>query len=131
MEELVIDVVEEQQANVFNIRHRCFYFSKSVIGFIRIQKYDKLFHSMFDQLLRSATSIGANVVEGSAGSTNKDFVNFHAIALKSANETKYWLCLIRDSLEVKSVTELEKLIQEADQLSKIIATIILNVKARK
>lgn len=96
MEELVVDIVEEQQAKVYNIRHRCFYFSKSVIGFIRTQKYDKLYYSMFDQLLRSATSIGANVVEGSAGSTNKDFVNFHAIALKSANETKYWLCLIRD-----------------------------------
>ncbi|MES2417364.1 MAG: four helix bundle protein [Bacteroidota bacterium] len=40
-------------------------------------------------LLRSATSIGANVVEGKAGSSRKDFKNVYNIALKSANETKY------------------------------------------
>jgi four helix bundle protein len=131
MEEGVIDLVEEEQARVYNIRHRCFYFSKSIIAFVRKQKIEKIYYSLFDQLLRSATSIGANVVEGSAGSTNKDFINYHAIALKSANETKYWLCLIRDSLEIQSLEEVEKLVHKANELSRIIATIILNVKARK
>ncbi|MGV3510007.1 MAG: four helix bundle protein [Sphingobacteriaceae bacterium] len=41
---------------------------------------------------KSATSIGANVVEGKSGSSRKDFRNFYTIALKSANETKYWIC---------------------------------------
>ena len=127
----MVGLVEEQE-KVYNIRHLCFYFSKSIIAFIRNQKIEKLFYSIFDQLLRSATSIGANVVEGSAGSTDKDFINYHSIALKSANETKYWLCLIRDSVEIAGKQEdLDKFIQEADELSKIIATIILNVKARK
>ncbi len=82
---------------------------------------------MFDQLLRCGTSVGANVVEGGGGSSVKDVINFYHIALKSANETKYWLCLIRDSLE----TELEitnKLIQEADELSKIIASSLIKMK---
>ncbi len=129
MEEVDFDIVQEGE-KVYNIRHRCF-FSKSIIAFIRNQKIERLFYSLFDQLLRSATSIGANVVEGSAGSTDKDFINYHAIALKSANETKYWLCLIRDSIEVSDREDLDKFIHEADELSKIIAAIILNVKARK
>lgn len=69
-------------------------------------------------------------MEGSAGSSDRDFINFYAIALKSANETKYWLCLIRDTMEVPKES-LDKMIREADEISKIIATIIVNVKARK
>jgi len=79
---------------------------------------------MFDQLIRSATSIGANVIEGKAGSSRKDWKNFLVIALKSANETKYWLCLIRETIEVDN-NKVNELIKEADELSKIIAAIIV------
>jgi four helix bundle protein len=82
---------------------------------------------MFDQLLRSAASIGANMVEGGAGSTNRDFVNFMHISLKSAVETKYWLCLIKETIELKD-KKVYELIIEANELSKIIATIIINGK---
>lgn len=111
----------------YKISHRCFYFSKEVIGFIKECKYDRIYHSMFDQLLRSATSIGANVVEGKSGSSKKDWKNFYVIALKSANETKYWLCLISETMEV-SKPKINELIKEANEISKIIASIILNAK---
>ena len=84
----------------YNIRHRCFYFSREVILFVKNCSYGKVFGSLFDQLIRCATSIGANVVESKAGISVKDWKNYMAIALKSANETKYWLCLIRDSMNV-------------------------------
>jgi four helix bundle protein len=84
-----------------------------------------VFNSLFEQLVRSATSIGANVVEGRSGSTKKDWRNFMSIALKSANETKYWLCLIRDSQEVDNV-KMSELLKEADEISKIIARILIN-----
>ncbi|MFL5786857.1 MAG: four helix bundle protein [Flavisolibacter sp.] len=77
--------------------------------------------------MRSATSIGANVVEGSSGSSKRDFINFFYIALKSANETKYWLCLIRDIIEINQ-NKLNELLKEADEISKIIAAIILSAK---
>lgn len=77
--------------------------------------------------MRSATSIGANMVEGGAGSTNKDFINFMHISLKSSNETKYWLCLIKETLEV-NIDKANELIVEANELSKIIASIIINTK---
>lgn len=73
----------------YNIGHRAYYFSKEIIFFVRNIKYEKIESSLFDQLIRSATSIGANVIEGRAGSSKKDWIKFFTIALKSANETKY------------------------------------------
>ncbi|MBA2500462.1 MAG: four helix bundle protein [Chitinophagaceae bacterium] len=93
------DLLEEAEKS-YSIRHRCFHFAKDVVKFINECKYERIHFSLFDQLLRSATSIGANIVEGSSGSTKKDFINFLHISLKSANESKYWMCLIRDVLEV-------------------------------
>jgi four helix bundle protein len=120
-------LVLEEAEKAYNIRHRCFHFAKAMIKFISETKYDRIYFSLFDQLLRSAASVGANVVEGGSGSTKKDFINFFYIALKSANETKYWLCLIRDTMEINREA-LEELLKEAEELSKIIATIILKAK---
>ena len=62
--------------------------------------------------------------------SKNDFIKFNVIALKSANETKYWLCLIRDTLETDKV-QLEKFINEANEISKIIAAIVINTKKVK
>jgi four helix bundle protein len=117
----------KEQEKPYNIRYRCFFFAKDIILFAGNCKYDKIYTSLFDQLVRSATSIGANVVEGKAGSSKKDWKNYFSIALKSANETKYWLCLIRDTIDVSKV-KITELINEANEISKIIATIIVNSK---
>ncbi len=121
------DNLVEESNKPYNIRHRSFFFSKEVIMFVKGCKYDKVFHSLFDQLLRSATSIGANLVEGKAGSTRKDWINYYVIGLKSANETKYWLCLIRDTLKV-DIAKVEALLKEADEISKIIGSVIVSAK---
>ena len=128
IDEESMSMVEEGQP-IYNIRHRAFYFSKDIIEFIRIVKYERIYYSLFDQLLRAATSVGANLVEGSAGVSGRDFINYNAIALKSANETKYWLCLIKEANFLEKST-LDELIKEADEISKIIATIIINLKKR-
>ncbi|MGI8583471.1 MAG: four helix bundle protein [Chitinophagaceae bacterium] len=124
MQNAKLDIFQEAE-KPYNIRHRCFHFSKDVILFIQQTKYERIYNSLFNQLIRSATSIGANMVEGGAGSTNKDFINFMHISLKSANETKYWLCLIKETLEV-NIEKANELIVEVNELSKIIASIILN-----
>jgi four helix bundle protein len=115
----------EEGEKPYNIRHRCYYFSKEVVLFVKECKYEKVYSSLFDQLIRSATSIGANIVEGKAGSTKKDWKKFLIIALKSANEAKYWLCLIRDTIEVDK-NKIADLLKEADAISNIIAKIIIN-----
>ena len=51
-------------------------------------------YELGSQLLRSGTSIGANVSEGQQGQSRKDFISKMSIALKEAHETKYWLRLL-------------------------------------
>ena len=111
----------------YNIKHRCYQFSKGIVLFISTAKYDRIYFSIFDQLIRSGTSIGANVIEAKSGSSTKDFKNFYVIALKSANETKYWICLIRDTILLNEKEKLNELLTEVDEISKIIASIIINL----
>ena len=112
----------------FDIKERSYNFSKDIISFVAQSGFDKIYFSLFDQVLRSGTSIGANVEEGKAGSSRRDFKKFYIIALKSANETKYWLSLIRETnLSKVSISKQEELLSEVDQLSKIIASIIINL----
>jgi four helix bundle protein len=111
----------------FDIKKRCYRFSGEIIGFSSATSYERIHFSIFDQLIRCSTSIGANLVEGSGGSSKKDFVNFYHIALKSANETKYWLCLIRDNIGCEK-ERVNLLITEADEISKIIASSLLTLK---
>jgi len=115
----------------YNIRHRAFYLAKKVISFIASTKYERIYFSMFEQVLRCSTSIGANLTEGVAGSSKKDFINYNIIALKSANETKYWLCLIKETIAHINKEEIEQILKETDEISKIIATIIINSKKVK
>lgn len=115
----------EEAEKPYGIRHRAFHFAKELVKWIGLQQYDRIHVSMFDQLLRAGTSIGANLVEGRAGVSQKDWRNFYAIALKSANETKYWLCLIRDAIAIDK-QKINELIKEADELSKIIASILIS-----
>jgi four helix bundle protein len=111
----------------YDIKKRCYQFSGDLIEFIKITSYERIHFSIFDQLLRCGTSIGANLVEGSGGSSKKDVINFYHIALKSSNETKYWLCLIRDNLN-SDKEKTNKLINEANEISKIIAASLIKMK---
>lgn len=85
---------------------------------------------MGKQLLRSGTSIIANFVEAQAGSSRKDFGNFITHALKSANESKVWLALLRDTGN-GSKTEIEWLLKELSEIANILARIILSTKGKK
>ncbi|MEW6079165.1 MAG: four helix bundle protein [Thermodesulfobacteriota bacterium] len=80
------------------------------------------------QLLRSGTSIGANVEEGQGGQSRADFVSKISIACKEARETHYWLRLLAES-ETISRERLVDLIRESDELIAILTSIIKNTKA--
>lgn len=109
-----------------NIRERCYHFSVAIVRFVR-ENRSSVHSALLDQLIRSATSIGANIVEGAAASSRKEFVRFYEYALRSANETKYWLSLIRDSYEVDPA-KVNPLLDEGNQISKIIASSIIRLK---
>lgn len=82
------------------------------------------------QLLRAATSIGANIVEAKASASRKDFTNFFNHSLKSANETKYWLGLLKDANKIDKGL-INNLLKEADELSNILGSSILTLKGKK
>lgn len=75
------------------------------------------------QLLRSGTSIGANVEEAVAAQSKPDFISKQNIALKEARETHYWLRLLVAS-EIVSQEQAADLIQEANELVAILTTIV-------
>ena len=82
------------------------------------------------QILRSGTSIGANYIEAQAASSRKDFGNFLHHALKSANESKFWLCLLRDSSKMNRQSA-EELLNELTEIANILGASLLTVKSRK
>ncbi|OHA08578.1 MAG: hypothetical protein A3B37_01775 [Candidatus Sungbacteria bacterium RIFCSPLOWO2_01_FULL_59_16] len=85
---------------------------------------------VLSQLIRSATSIGANIIEAQAASSRKDFINFIHYALKSANETCYWLELLKETTRGDPVV-VEHLLREATELSKLLGSSVLALKGRK
>lgn len=100
------------------------------IKLCRELKKDNLFWSVCDQLLRSICSIGANVVEAQSASSKKDYIKFFEIALKSANETKYWLILIQE-VDPISKNKSTELLKEIEEISKIIGAGVLTMKNRR
>ena len=113
-----------------DLRYRCYRFSINVIKFLERLPKSRNCCIIGDQLLRAATSIGANVTEAKSASSKRDFVKFYEIALKSANETKYWLGLLRDGLEIERV-KVNPLLREVQELSSIIASSLLTMKGKK
>ena len=90
----------------------------------------KIYWVITDQLLRSSTSIGANIIEAKSSSSKKDFIKFYEIALKSANETKYWLGLLRDATDADK-SKVNQLLKEIEEISKILGSSLLTFKNKK
>ena len=113
-----------------NIKYRSYTFSLSIIAFVSSFPNTKVFWIFQDQLLRSATSIGANIIEAIASSSKKDFAHYYQIALKSANETKYWLCLLRDAKLIDKV-KIDKYLTEAIEIANMIAASLLTMRNKR
>ncbi len=85
---------------------------------------------MGKQLLRSGTSIIANYIEANSASFKKDFINFFTYALKSANESKVWLTLLRDTNKGEK-SEVNLLLKELIEIANILASSILTLKGKR
>jgi four helix bundle protein len=112
---------------VIKYEERAYTFAKRVVLFIKKHDFTRIDFPLLHQLLRSATSIGANIIEGQHGNSKKNLVSYFSIALRSATETSYWLRLIGDTCKVDSA-ELVSLMKECVELRKIIAKSIIVMK---
>lgn len=113
------------------IRERCYKFSLAIIGFLRSNEWDKFNMVLVNQLLRSATSIGANVIEAFGSTSRAEFKRYYSIALKSANETIYWLYLIRDSNQFNKHQNLTVLTGECRQIIRLLGASITTLKQKQ
>jgi four helix bundle protein len=109
-----------------DIKERTFDFAIKIIKFSQsIDFRNEASRTLGRQILRSGTSIGANIEEAQAGQSRADFISKCAIALKESRETIYWLRLLK---EAGMYSDLESLIQEADEIARVIGAIIVNAK---
>lgn len=108
-------------------KKRCFDFSIAVLKLAELFRKKRSNWIILDQLVRSATSIGANIVEGGNSTSKKEFINYFQIALKSSSETLYWLAILRE-MNADNEKQINDLIEECTQIKKMISTIVLNTK---
>jgi len=111
-------------------KKRLYVFVLRLIKFIDKLPKDSVCDIMGKQLLRSGTSVLANYVEANSASSKKDFINFFTHSLKSANESKVWLALLRDTSK-GNLGDLEWLLKEIAEVSNVIASSILTMKGKR
>ena len=109
-----------------DIRDRAKKFGIRIIELVRKLPKDLAGQEIGRQIIRSGTSIGANLEEADASPTRNDFFNKVSISYKEARESRYWLEIILESRMLNNplnVTELKSLVTEAVEISKILYSI--------
>ncbi len=112
-------------------QRRVYLYTVNSLKFISIISEDKITKVILNQLIRSLTSIGANIIEAKASNSKKDFARYFDIALKSANETKYWLYLLRDTNLKIDKLKLQMIIDETIEISNILASSLLTMRNKR
>ena len=111
----------------YDLAERTKKFSIEMIGVLRKIKPNYLNQNIISQLLKSATSVGANYREANAASSKKDFRNKISISRKEIQETEYWIELLAETnSEFKK--DLQKLWKEARELTLIFGKINSKLK---
>ena len=105
-------------------------FSVDIMKFANEMSTDRNMWALADQIIRSAGSIGANVVEAKGSSSKKDYTRFFTIALKSANETKYWL-LVAKEYDEKHASKATVLLKEAEEIANTIGASVLTLSGKR
>lgn len=104
---------------------RTFKFGVRITKMVRRLPRDVAGHEIGRQVLRSGTSVGANTEEADAAESTEDFLHKCKVALKEAQESRFWLRTIRES-ELLVDKEVSALYQESDELVRILNSIISN-----
>lgn len=113
-----------------DLPERSFQFAKRIVCLcVKLDKNAGVSRPLVNQLLRSGTSIGANIEEGQASQSQADFVSKYSIACKEARETHYWLRLLTET-NIISKALTHELLDECHQIIAILTTIVKKVKAK-
>ena len=108
----------KQLSSKYNLEERTATFGEAVIEFCKSLKQDAISKPIIVQLIRSATSVGANYTEANGASSRRDFSNKIFICKKEAQETKHWLRMLVTCFPEKKA-DIRPLWQEAQELTMI------------
>jgi four helix bundle protein len=111
-------------------KQRLYNFVLKLIEFLDQLPRDRVTQRITDQLIRSGTSILSNYIEGQSASSKKDYTNFFTHSLKSSNESKVWIAILRDSKRAKP-EKANWFLKELDEISNIFASSILTLKGKR
>jgi four helix bundle protein len=114
----------------YDIQQRTFLFGLSIIRFSEQLPHSQVGKILCNQLVRSGTSIGANMEEVTAASSKQDFIYKANISLREARESNYWLRLIKES-KIVSSPQLDELITESLELMKILGAIVSKARGKR
>lgn len=112
-------------------KNRVYLYTIKSLKFISGIQENRINKIIINQLIRSLTSIGANIIEAKASNSKKDFARYFDIALKSANETKYWLYLLRDTDNLIDKIKIKEIIDETIEISNILASSLLTMRNKR
>lgn len=113
-----------------NLYDKAYAFALRVIKVYNYLISEKKEYVLSRQLLKSGTSIGANVAEANGGISKADFSSKLSIAYKECLETKYWISLLKDS-ELIEEKYFQSIFNDADELAKILFSIIKTTRIKK
>ena len=116
-------------ANKYDLEERTAQFSEKIIEFSKKLKQNVINIPLVSQLIRAATSIGANYCEANGASSKQDFRNKIYICKKETNETKYWLRIIAQA-NLESKNEARILYKETQELILIFSKILSTLKKK-
>jgi four helix bundle protein len=105
----------------FDFRERCYKFSEGCVLFLERMYKNGFYRPLIYQAVKSTTSVGANVTESKHSKTKKEFARFYEIALKSGNESAYWLRLFINTLCRGNPAEVKQFLDEQQQINRILA----------
>lgn len=101
-----------------------------IIKFVENCKQSQTTRIVGDQLIRSGTSIVGNYIEGQSASSKKDYTNYFHHSLKSSNESKVWISILRDTNNGDG-KEANSILSELNEISKIFASSVLTLKGKR
>ncbi len=110
---------------------KSFHFAIRVVNLYKFLCKDKKEYILSKQLLRSGTSIGANINEAQAGQSKNDFIAKMAIASKEARESKYWIKLLIETKYLDKDSHTKSLLNEIEEIIKLLTSIVKTSQTNK
>jgi len=119
-----------QFSNEYDLEERTAKFGEDIIEFCKSIRQDAITKPIISQLIRSATSIGANYMEANAASSKRDFRNKIYICKKESQETKHWLRMVAKVVSERK-EEIKELWKECQELTMIFQRITTSLEEKK